>query len=46
MTNHAKRDLMGLAKSVDPGQPARLTMVETFCYFRKFSVYSVIILAN
>ena len=31
---------MGFAKSIDPGQPAGLTMVETFRYWQIFCVFS------
>ena len=37
VNHHAKRDLIGIEKSIDSGQPApsaQMTAVETFRFFR------------
>ena len=39
VTHHAKRDLVGIAKSIDPGQPAQTAQadqVRTFRYWQSF----------
>ena len=42
MTHHAKRDPMGIAKRIDPGQPAQLAQAENgrnFLLLADFSEY-------
>ena len=39
VTNHAKRDLMGIAKSIDPGQPAQSDHDQNFYYWQIFFVH-------
>ena len=44
-----KRELMGIAKSIDPGQPLQTAQSDQGRYFfaiGRFSVYQVIILRN
>ena len=37
MTHHAKRNLIGIAKNIDPGQPAQSAQAD---HGRKFSIFA------